>query len=425
VLGLKFIRENTEIVAAALKNRFVDLGLAHLLELDQQKRVIVTEVEQLKQKRNIASQRIAALVRENADIADKTNALKRLSLEIKEQDLRIFKIQEKIHNILIRIPNLPHNSVPVGKDAKANVVVKKWKEPQKVDFIAKDHIRLAEELGIIDFRSAAKISGANFVLFKGAGASLERALINFMLDLHIKKHGYTEVSPPLLVNRQTMFGTGQIPKLEDDMYKLEDDDLFLIPTAEVPVTNIHSNEILSSDDLPICYTAYTPCFRREAGSYGKDTRGLVRVHQFDKVEMVKLVRPENSYMELETILSNAEEILQALNLPYRVLSLSTGEISFAAAKCYDIEVWASGIEKWLEVSSCSNFTDFQARRANIKFKDVPTGKIAYVHTLNGSGLALPRVVVAIIENYQQKDGRIRIPEVLQSYMDGLEFINAN
>jgi seryl-tRNA synthetase len=300
--------------------------------------------------------------------------------------------------------------------------VKSWGKTPSFDFNPKNHIELSEALGIINFGAASKITGSNFVLYMGQGARLERALINFMLDLHTKKHGYREVFPPFLVNRRSMTGTGQLPKLEEEMYKLKDDDLFLIPTAEVPVTNIHASEILDEEKLPIYYTAYTACFRREAGSYGKDTKGLIRVHQFNKVELVKFVKPETSFDELEKLLKDAEEVLQLLNLPYRVVMLATGDISFAAAKCYDIELYASGTDKYLEVSSCSNFTDFQARRAGIRYKDKNAKKVSFVHTLNGSGVALARLVVAILENYQNKDGSVNIPKALIPYMDGLETI---
>lgn len=424
MLDLKFIRENSNIVKTALLNRNMSLDIDELIDLDSKRRSILTEVEQLKCQRNEASDEMGKLVAQKTDISDKKSALKDLSQKIKDFDVKVADVKQQIDEIIMSIPNIPHNSIPVG-DITANKEVKKWGEIVKFDFSAKNHIELAESLDMIDFPRATKITGSNFVLFKGVGARLERALINFMLGMHTQKHGYTEVSPPLLVNRASMTGTGQLPKLEDDMYRACEDDLFLIPTSEVPVTNIHRDEILKREQLPIFYTAYTPCFRREAGSYGKDTRGLMRVHQFDKVEMVKFVKPETSYDELEALLGNAEAVLQALKIPYRVLCLATGDISFAAAKCYDIEAWAAGIEKWLEVSSCSNFEDFQARRANIKFKDQATGKTAFVHTLNGSGVALARTVIAIMENYQQKDGSIVVPEVLRPYMDGLEIIKPN
>ncbi|MBU1887643.1 MAG: serine--tRNA ligase, partial [Candidatus Omnitrophica bacterium] len=319
------------------------------------------------------------------------------------------------------IPNILHESLPKG-GPEANKEIRKWGERVKFDFNPKSHIELGQELDILDFPRSSKIAGTGFCVFKGLGAQLERALINFMLDLHTREHGYKEIFPPFLVNRASMTGTGQLPKLEEDMYRLKDDDLFLIPTAEVPVTNLHRDEVLEEEELPICYAAYTACFRREAGSYGKDTKGLMRVHQFDKVELVKFVRPETSYEELEKLLSNAEEVLKRLNLSYRVVMLATGDISFAAAKCYDIETWAPGIEKNLEVSSCSNFTDFQARRANIKYRPGDRKKLEYVHTLNGSGIAMARTIIAIMENYQEKDGSILIPDVLRPYMGERERI---
>jgi seryl-tRNA synthetase len=313
--------------------------------------------------------------------------------------------------------------VPIGPDNTFSKVVKTWGEAKELEFSALTHIELCEGLDIIDFPRAAKITGSNFPLYKGLGARLERALINFMLDLHTKKHGYREISPPFMVNRASMTGTGQLPKLELDMYRLKDDDFFLIPTAEVPVTNIHRDEVLKEEDLPIYYTAYTPCFRREAGSYGKTTKGLTRIHQFDKVELVKFALPETSYQEHEKLLADAEEVLQLLGLPYRVVLLSTGDLSFAASKCYDIEAWAAGSKMWLEVSSCSNFEDFQARRANIRYRSQEINKkLNFVHTLNGSGVALARTVIAILENYQQKDGTVVIPQVLRAYMDGIDLI---
>lgn len=422
MLDIKLVRENREIVEKALKDRNAKFDLDKVVSLDSERRRLITEVEELKGKRNKANQDISTLLKEKKDAAKIMESMKAISQNIKEIDIKVGEIAGKLENMMLTIPNIPHSSVPVGPDQGSNKKVKDWGEPRKFDFKPKNHIELAELLDIIDFNRATKISGAGFVLYKGLGARLERALINFMLDLHTKKHGYTEIFPPFLVNRESMTGTGQLPNLEEDMYKLKDDDLFLIPTAEVPVTNIHRSETLKESDLPICYTAYTACFRREAGSYGKDTRGMVRVHQFDKVELVKFVKPEDSFDELEKLLKDAEEVLQLMKLPYRIAALSTGDMSFAASKCYDIELWAPGTNAWLEVSSCSNFTDFQARRANIKYKPKDSKKPAFVHTLNGSGVALPRLVVAIIENYQEKDGSIVIPEVLRPYMDSLERI---
>jgi seryl-tRNA synthetase len=413
MLDIKFIRENPDIVKAAIKNRNLKLDIREVLGLDSERRKILIEVEGLKAEKNTISKK----GKPDKAIIDR---MKALSQKIDDLDIKVEEIYKKLGNLLLYIPNIPHNSIPIGS-LENNKEVKKWGELRKFDFKPKTHIEIGEELDILDFPRSSKISGSGFCLFKGLGALLERALINFMLDLHTNHHGYKEIFPPFLVNRASMTGTGQLPKLEEDMYKLKDDDLFLIPTAEVPVTNIHRDDVLDESILPVYYTAYTACFRREAGSYGKDTKGLMRVHQFDKVELVKFVKPETSFDELEKLLNNAEEVLRKLELPYRVVMLSTGDISFAASKCYDIEAWASGVEKNLEVSSCSNFTDFQARRANIKYR-TKDKKLDYVHTLNGSGIALARTVVCILENYQQKDGSVVIPEVLRPYMGGKERI---
>jgi seryl-tRNA synthetase len=425
MLNLKFIRENLEAVKKAIKDRNLKLELDSLVELDRSRRKIITELEDLNAKKNKANEEISALLKDRKDTKEKIASMKGVSGSIDKLEAELKMVQRELEAVLLTIPNIPHSSVPVGTPDKKQIV-RTWGEPAKLDCKPVTHIELCQHLDIIDFNRAAKISGSNFVLYKGWGARLERALINFMLDMHIKKHGYTEVSPPFLVNRQSMTGTGQLPKLEDDMYKLKDDDLFLIPTAEVPVTNIFRDEILDEEDLPKYFTAYTACFRREAGSYGKDTKGLIRVHQFDKVEMVKFVKPEDSYEELEKLVRDAEDVLQALGLQYRVALLSTQDISFAASKCYDLEAYASGIDTWLEVSSCSNFESFQAQRANIKFRRATRDArrtTEYVHTLNGSGVALARTVVAILENYQQKDGSVLIPEVLRPYLDGKERIS--
>ncbi len=416
MLDIKFIRSNVDRVKRAieLKNDHADID--RLLELDAEKRKLLTEVEELKHRRNKVSDDIGRMKKQNQDATPFIGEMKNVSDRIKQLDEQVKSLDQEIYQILIRVPNIPHESVPIGKDASANVEVKRWGQLPPKDYQPKPHWEVGEKLGIIDFAGGSRVSGSFFINYKGLGARLQRALIAFMLDLHIKKHGYTEVYPPFIVNRESMFGTGQLPKLEDDMYVTSVDDFFLIPTAEVPVTNLLRDQMLKAEDLPIYYTAYTPCFRREAGTYGKDTRGLVRVHQFDKVEMVKFVTPESSYDELEKLLQNAEEVLQLLELPYRVLALSTGDLSFAAAKCYDIEVWADGLGKWLEVSSCSNFEDFQARRANIRFKRDASAKPEYVHTLNGSGLALPRTVIAILENYQTDEGSIIVPRVLREFM---------
>ncbi|MFH1094079.1 MAG: serine--tRNA ligase [Candidatus Omnitrophota bacterium] len=422
MLDMKLIRENPQLIKTALQNRNNSLDIELLLAMDKKWRTLNAEAEDLKCKRNAASEEMAVIAKQKQDISSKRVELKALSQKIREIDDNVEALKHKIDEILIIIPNIPHKSVPIGQSTAANKEVKTWGKPGRFSFKPKNHIELSEHLDIIDFPRATKITGSNFVLYKGAGARLERALINYMLEMHTQKHGFTEISPPFIVNRASMTGTGQLPKLEEDMYRTSEDDFFLIPTAEVPITNIHRDEVLSESDLPKYYTAYTPCFRREAGSYGKDTKGLQRIHQFDKVELVKFVKPETSYDELESLLTCAEAVLQSLALPYRILSLCTADISFAAAKCYDIEVWAPGIEKWLEVSSCSNFEDFQARRANIRYKNLTTNKPAFVHTLNGSGVALPRTVIAIMENYQQKDGSIVIPQALRPYMDGREII---
>ncbi|MBU1147892.1 MAG: serine--tRNA ligase [Candidatus Omnitrophica bacterium] len=402
------------MVKKAIKNRGLKLDIKELLDLDQERRRILAEVEVLKSDKNKASKG----GKPSPDVIAK---MKVISQKIADLDGKVGQIDQKVGILVLNIPNIPHESIPVGRP-EANKVVRKWGNAPKFNFKPKSHIELGQNLDILDFPRSAKIASTGFCLFKGLGAQLERALINFMLDLHTKEHGYKEVFPPFLVNRASMTATGQLPNLEEDMYCLKDDDLFLIPTAEVPVTNMHRDEVLDEEKLPICYTAYTACFRREAGSYGKDTKGLMRVHQFDKVEMVKFVKPDSSYDELESLLNNAEEVLKRLGLSYHVIMLSTGDISFAASKCYDIEAWAPGIEKNLEVSSCSNFTDFQARRANIKYRPKGKKKLEHVHTLNGSGIALARTVIAIIENYQQKDGSILIPEALRPYMNGLDKI---
>jgi seryl-tRNA synthetase len=416
MLDIKFIRENPDKIKEALKNRNVDLDIDMLLQIDKEQRSLIVEADGLKNMRNKESEEIAILKKEGKDCAPKLSEMKRVSQKVKELDSKVAELYTKIYNFVMLIPNIPHSSTPVGPNETANKTIKEWGKLPNFKFKPLNHIELGEKLNIIDFSKSAKLSGSGFSLFMGDGAKMVRALINFMIDMHTQKHGYKEVWPPSLVNRQSMTATGQLPKLEDDMYRLKDDDLFLIPTAEVPVTNMHRDSVLDSEDLPLYYTAYTPCFRREAGSYGKDTKGLSRVHQFDKVEMVKFVKPEASYDELEKLLNDAEDVLRALKLPYRIKLLSTGDLSFAASKCYDIELWAAGSGLWFEVSSCSNFESFQARRGNIKFKDKSTGKIAYVHTLNGSGVAFARLIIAILENYQQRDGSVEIPKALQKYM---------
>src|SRR3989338_5693184 len=403
MFDLNLIREHIDAVRSGLKAKGVNVDLNHFLAKDKSRRDLMIELDALRNQKNLVNDEISRLLKAKQNPQEKIKALKEISSKIDALEPQAKALQQELHQILLTLPNLPHASVPVG-DAKHNKIVKEWGTPKKFKFKPRTHIELAEDLDIIDFKRAAKISAAHFVLFKNEGARLERALINFMLDVHTSKHGYREVFPPVLVNREAMTGTGQLPKMEEDMYRLKDDDLFLIPTAEVPVTNIHRDEILEEAQLPIYYTAYTPCFRREAGSYGKDTKGLMRVHQFDKVELVKFVKPETSYDELEKLLANAEVIFQMLELPYRVVMLGSADLSFAAAKCYDIEAHAAGLDKWLEVSSCSNFDGFQARRANIKFRGQADKKINFVHTLNGSGVALARTVIAILENYQTEEG---------------------
>ncbi|MCS7180202.1 MAG: serine--tRNA ligase [bacterium] len=412
--SFKFVRENLEILkkSAELKNQEVDWDKFE--ELDNERRRLIVFLDERRKWQKDLTEKISKAKEDKNLLNDLINQARKYSDEIKGIEKRLNEIEIEIEKIISFIPNIPHSSVPVGKSEKDNVIVKKWGEIKETKFKVLPHWEIGEKLGILDFPSGAKITGSFFPVFKGIGALLVRALINFMVDLHTK-NGFKEVWVPSLVNRDSLFNTGQLPKLEDDMYYLQKDDFFLIPTAEVPVTNLHKNEVLNEEDLPIYYVAYTPCFRREAGAYGKETKGLIRVHQFDKVELVKFVKPENSYEELETLLQEAEKVLQALNLPYRVVLLCTGELSFAASKCYDIEVWCPGVERWLEVSSCSNFESFQARRANIKYKK-KDGKTDYVHTLNGSGIALPRTIIGIIENYQTENGEIIIPEVLRDYM---------
>ncbi len=419
---MKFIRDNPDAVKEALKKRGLKLDIDVVLALDEKKRIAQQELDGLRAQKNAANDEIAAMLKDKKKPAEKIEQMKVIANRIDELEDETRAIDEKLKILLLNIANIPHESLPIG-DASKNKIVRTWAEAPKLSFKPLTHLQICQNLDIIDFPRATKIAASNFVLYKGAGARLERALINFMLDLHTKKHGYTEIFPPFLVNRASMTGTGQLPKLEEDMYRLKDDDLFLIPTAEVPVTNIFRDEILEEESLPIYYTAYTACFRREAGSYGKDTKGLTRVHQFDKVEMVKFVKPQDSYDELEKLVVNAEEVLQLLGLPYRVVLLSTQDLSFAASKCYDLEAYSIGIDKWLEVSSCSNFESFQARRANIKFRNNDTKRLEFVHTLNGSGVALARTMIAILENYQQADGSVKLPDCLIPYMDGKERIS--
>ncbi len=421
MLDIRFVRENVGIVEEALRRRNYALSLSELLSIEEERRGLLKEAEELRGRRNTVSEEIGRLKREKKDTADLLTEMKSVSDKIKELDGNLALLDEKVREVILNIPNIPHESVPIGKDETENVVVRTWGTPKEFEFPPLNHWDIAEMHGIIDFDRASKIAGARFALMKGAGARLERALMNFMLDLNTSK-GYTEVFPPILVNRESMTGTGQLPKFGAELFRIADPEFYLIPTAEVPVTNIHRDEILREQDLPIYYTAYTPCFRREAGSYGKDTRGLIRQHQFNKVELVKFVKPENSYDELERLTENAEDILQKLGLPYRVVALCTGDLGFSASKTYDIEVWLPGQQKYREISSCSNFEDFQARRANIRFKREGKKGTEFIHTLNGSSLAIGRTVVAILENYQQKDGTVLIPDALKSYI-GLDKIS--
>ena len=422
MLDIKFIRENSEVVRRMLENRGSDLELEAILALDKERRQIIQEVESLKHERKIVSDQIAKMKKSSEDASDMITQMRQASQRIKELDQKLAKLEDDLHGSLLLIPNVPHESVPVGEDEKDNPVVKRWGEITEFSFEPKPHWELGERLGILDFERAAKMTGARFALYWGLGARLERALINFMLDLHTTKHGYQEVLPPFMVNSSAMTGTGQLPKFKEDLFKLEDWDYYLVPTAEVPVTNIYMNEILEEDDLPLYHTAYTPCFRSEAGSYGKDTRGLIRQHQFNKVELVKFTTPEQSYDELESLLLDAEEILQQLQLPYQVVTLCSGDLGFSAAKTYDIEVWLPAQQAFREISSCSNFEDFQARRANIRYRPSGKKKIGFLYTLNGSGLAVGRTLVAILENWQQEDGSVVIPPVLRPYMGGIEVV---
>jgi seryl-tRNA synthetase len=387
------------------------------MELDERRRAVLTEFEQKRSKQNLASKEIPKLKKEGKDTTEIMEQMKKLSEEIKALDTKVSEIEADLNIALLGIPNTPNPNVPVGKDDTDNVVVRLWGTPRTFDFEQKAHWDIGSELGILDFERAAKIAGSRFAVYKGLGARLERALVNFMLNLHTEEHDFTEILTPFLVNRDAMTGTGQLPKFEEDMFHLPSKDFFLVPTAEVPVTNLLRDEILSENDLPVYYTAYSPCFRKEAGSAGRDTRGLIRQHQFNKVELVKFVRPENSYEELESLTLAAEEVLKRLNIPYRVVLLSTGDMGFSSAMTYDIEVWMPSYGRYVEISSCSNFESYQARRANIRFRPDSNSKPEFVHTLNGSGLAVGRTVAAILENYQQKDGSVLIPDVLEKYMD--------
>jgi seryl-tRNA synthetase len=422
MLDLKFIRSHLDEVKQALSNRGQEFLLDDFESLDEMRRLLLGEVESRRQERNALSEEVGRLKKAKLDAAPQMERVREINQELKELEQDLQDKEALVNDFLLNLPNLPHTSVPVGADAESNPVVRKWGEPPLFDFPPKPHWEVGENLGIIDFETAAKITGSRFSLLKGPASRMERALINFMLDLHTQQHGYLEVWPPFMINAASALATGQLPKFKEDLFKLEGWDYYLAPTAEVPVTNIHRDDILSEEDLPLYYTAYTPCFRSEAGSYGKDVRGLIRQHQFDKVELVKFTTPESSYGELEKLLANAEKVLQELELPYQVIVLCTGDMGFAAAKTYDIEVWLPGQATYREISSCSNFEAFQARRANIRFRRANAKGTELVHTLNGSGLAVGRTLVAILENYQQADGSVVIPTKLRPYMGGMEVI---
>ncbi|MBR4958713.1 MAG: serine--tRNA ligase [Phascolarctobacterium sp.] len=416
MLDMKFVRENPELVMEAVKRRNGNLDLTEFLELDKKRREITVQVETLKSERNTASQEIGKLKKAGQDATEQMAAVRALGDKIAEDDKELKEIEARLKEILLTIPNIPADDVPVGADDSANPVVRTWGEPGKFDFEPKAHWDIGEGLNIIDFERGVKVSGARYIFYRGLGARLERAVISFFLDLHTEKHGYTEMFPPFIVNGASMQGTGQLPKFAEDMFKLENGDMYLIPTAEVPVTNYHRDEILTAAELPIRYTAYSGCFRAEAGAAGRDTRGLIRMHQFNKVELVKFTKPEESWDELERLTLDAEEVLQLLGLPYRVVRLCTGDLGFSSATTYDLEVWLPAANCYREISSCSNFLDFQARRANIRFRRDAKAKPEFVHTLNGSGVAVGRTVAAILENYQQADGSVVVPEVLRKYM---------
>ena len=417
MLDIKRIREDYQGVKKAVESRMNgSFGLEHILEMDEKRRTILAQAESMKHKQGLDSKQIPLLKKEGKDTSDLMEEMKALSDEIKELDQQVSILEEDIQNTLLNIPNTPNPSVPIGKDDSDNQEIRKWGQPRVFDFEEKAHWDVGTDLDVLDFERAAKIAGARFTVYKGMGAKLERALINYMLNLHTEEHKYTEILPPFMVNRTAMTGTGQLPKFEEDMFWLPAKDFFLVPTAEVPLTNLHGNEILEEKDLPIYYTAYTPCFRKEAGSAGRDTRGLIRQHQFNKVELVKFVHPEKSYEELEDLTLAAEEVLKRLELPYRVVKLATGDLGFSSAMTYDLEVWMPSYKRYVEISSCSNFESYQARRANIRFRPEGGGKPEFVHTLNGSGLAVGRTVAAILENCQEKDGSVTIPNVLRPFM---------
>ncbi|WP_286847613.1 MULTISPECIES: serine--tRNA ligase [Aminobacterium] len=423
MLEIKWIRNNLDEVKTFLKNRYNDFDVDRIVALDEEKRKLLAETENLKAQRNEGSRKVAEAKATGKDATDLMEELRELGQRVKDIDAAVGKLDEELQALLLQVPNRPHDSVPVGKDENDNVEIRKWGTPKKFDFDPQAHWDIGEKLGILDFEKGVSLSQSRFTVLRGLGARLERALINFMLDLHTMHHGYREIQPPFMVNSQTMLGTGQLPKFAEDLYKCENEDLWLIPTAEVPLTNLHAGEIIPEEQLPLYYTAYTPCFRKEAGSYGRDVRGMMRQHQFDKVEMVKLCKPENSYNELEKLTNNAEEVLQKLEIPYRVICLCTGDMGFGASKTYDIEVWLPFQDKYREISSCSNCEDFQARRMGTRYKPTDGGKPRYVHTLNGSGIAIGRTLIAVLENYQREDGSVEIPEVLVPYMGGVREIS--
>jgi seryl-tRNA synthetase len=422
MLDLSYLRDNIEAARERLGHRGFSLDVETFQQLDGERKNLIQDVERLRQRRNTASDDIARLVREKVDTTEKRNDMKLVSQQIKEMEESLRMVEEKLHQFAAALPNLPDRNVPVGLTDEQNVEVRRFGEPPSFDFEPKAHWDLGPALGILDSERATKITGSRFPLLAGSGARLERALINFMLDIHTKEHGYQEIVPPFMANSKSLFGTSQLPKFEEDLFKVRDTDYYLVPTAEVPVTNIYRDEIINGEQLPIKFTAYTPCFRSEAGSYGKDVRGIFRQHQFNKVELVKFTRQEDSDAELESLVKNAEEILKRLKLAYRVVIHSTGDMGFAASKSYDLEVWLPGQKAYREISSCSNFEDFQARRANIRYRPASGEKVRFAHTLNGSGLAIGRTWIAIIENYQQKDGSVVIPEALRRYLDGQDVI---
>ena len=422
MLDLGFVRSNLTRVREKMKDRGIAGILGDFEALDVERRKLLSEAEALKAQRNTVSNEIAALKKQKQDASSLISQMKQVSVNIQQLDEQAKAADEKLRDLLRKVPNIPHDTVPVGRGSEDNQEIRRWGEPRKFEFEPKAHWDLGPELGILDFERAAKIAGARFAVYYGVGAKLERALAQFMLDLHTREHGYTEVLPPFMVNSESMFGTGQLPKFAEDSFKLEGTDYWMIPTAEVPVTNLFRDEVLDAEDLPIKFCAWTACFRSEAGSYGKDTRGIIRQHQFQKVELVKFALPDNSYDELESLTSNAEAVLRRLGLPYRVVALSTGDLGFSSAKTYDLEVWLPSSKEYKEISSCSNFESFQARRANLRFRRGRGGKTELLHTLNGSGLAVGRTWLAVLENYQQEDGSIIVPEALRPYLDGLERI---